>query len=70
MAIDLLDDLVSMGIAAPVTKETAGRKYHKELARQVRAQLLATHPLSGHGMARRSSDCLQTICVTDNSVNT
>ena len=35
MATDLTDDLVSMGIATPVTKETAGRKYHKELARQV-----------------------------------
>jgi EAP30/Vps36 family len=35
MAVDLTDDLVSMGIATPVTKETAGRKYHKELARQV-----------------------------------
>jgi hypothetical protein len=35
MAVDLTDDLVSMGIATPVTKETAGRKYHRELARQV-----------------------------------
>jgi EAP30/Vps36 family len=35
MAVDLTDDLVSMGIAAPVTKETAGRKYHKALAQQV-----------------------------------
>ena len=35
MAVDLTDDLVSMGIATPVTKETAGRKYHKKLASQV-----------------------------------
>lgn len=35
MAIDLTDDLASMGIAIPVTKENAGRKYHRELARQV-----------------------------------
>ncbi len=37
MSTDLSEDLVSMGIAAPVTKETAGRKYHKELSRQVRS---------------------------------
>ena len=30
------DDLAAMGFAAPVTKEQAGRRYHKELARQVR----------------------------------
>ena len=36
MTTDLSDDLVSMGIAAPVTKETAGKKYYQQLARQVR----------------------------------
>ena len=35
MAVDLSDDLVSMGIAAPVTKESAGKQYHIQLARQV-----------------------------------
>lgn len=29
------EELISMGIASPVTKETAGRSYHKELSRQV-----------------------------------
>ena len=32
------DDLAAMGFAAPVTKEQAGRRYHKELARQVRTR--------------------------------
>ena len=31
------DDLAAMGFGTPVTKEQAGRRYHKELARQVRA---------------------------------
>ncbi len=31
----LEDDLVAMGITNPVTKDTAGKAYHKELARQV-----------------------------------
>ncbi len=35
LAVDLSDDLVSMGIAAPVTKESAGKQYHTQLARQV-----------------------------------
>ena len=32
---NLEDDLTAMGFADPVTKEQAGRRYHKELARQV-----------------------------------
>lgn len=31
----LAEDLVSMGIAAPVTKEAAGKQYHVQLAREV-----------------------------------
>lgn len=36
VANGLAEDLVSMGIAAPVTKEAAGRQYHVRLAREVR----------------------------------
>ena len=34
---DVVEDLAAMGFASPVTKEQAGRRYHKDLARQVRA---------------------------------
>mmetsp|Transcript_15225 Transcript_15225/g.45951 ORF Transcript_15225/g.45951 Transcript_15225/m.45951 type:complete len:422 (+) Transcript_15225:178-1443(+) len=41
VANGLAEDLVSMGIAAPVTKEAAGRQYHVRLAREL-AAFLAT----------------------------
>ena len=37
---DVAEDLASMGFAAPVTKEQAGRRYHKDLARQVSGRVL------------------------------
>lgn len=53
MSKDLSEDLVSMGIAAPVTKETAGRKYHKELSRQVRS-VFCKHAFGSEGSATPS----------------
>lgn len=58
MAIDLSDDLVSMGIAAPVTKETAGRKYHKELARQLATFLRVPLERAGGMMTLPDVFCL------------
>jgi len=50
------DDLAAMGFAAPVTKEQAGRRYHKELARQVLARKYPhTQPLTCEPLA-----CMQT----------
>lgn len=55
MSTDLSEDLVSMGIAAPVTKETAGRKYHKELSRQVRSVFSRFfHAIGSEGSATSS----------------
>lgn len=36
MDADMEADLISMGIASPVTKATSGALYHRELSRQVR----------------------------------
>lgn len=35
---DMQDWLLSVGIASPVTKETAGALYHQQLARQVHVE--------------------------------
>jgi hypothetical protein len=34
------EELISLGIVSPVTKDTAGKSYHKELSRQVSPTLL------------------------------
>ncbi len=39
MDADMEAELISMGIASPVTKASAGALYHRELSRQVRACL-------------------------------
>ena len=36
MDADMEAELISMGIASPVTKASAGALYHRELSRQVR----------------------------------
>lgn len=36
MDADMEAELLSMGIASPVTKASAGAQYHRELSRQVR----------------------------------
>ena len=34
--VEMHRELIEMGIASPVTKDTAGARYHQQLSRQVR----------------------------------
>eukprot|EP01023_Acetabularia_acetabulum_P027803 TRINITY_DN26314_c0_g1_i1.p1 TRINITY_DN26314_c0_g1~~TRINITY_DN26314_c0_g1_i1.p1 ORF type:complete len:604 (-),score=72.92 TRINITY_DN26314_c0_g1_i1:256-2016(-) len=46
---ELQDDMISMGIASPVTRESAGAQYYKELARQL-SQFLCAPMKKSFGM--------------------
>mmetsp|Transcript_10271 Transcript_10271/g.24499 ORF Transcript_10271/g.24499 Transcript_10271/m.24499 type:complete len:485 (+) Transcript_10271:84-1538(+) len=54
----MLEELVSMGIASPVTKESAGRQYHKELSRQLSDFLTAPLERAGGLMTLQEVYCL------------
>ncbi len=51
MDADMEAELISMGIASPVTKASAGALYHRELSRQVRAAMQGAS--ASHDRARQ-----------------
>mmetsp|Transcript_19693 Transcript_19693/g.54686 ORF Transcript_19693/g.54686 Transcript_19693/m.54686 type:complete len:376 (+) Transcript_19693:78-1205(+) len=52
------EELISMGIASPVTKDTAGRLYHRELSRQLSDFLAAPLGRAGGMMTLQEVYCL------------
>ena len=60
MDADMEAELISMGIASPVTKASAGALYHRELSRQVRAfahRMCSQHCACGKLWSRAAASC-------------